>query len=138
MEVNTPTIAIMPTQTVIAPEAIPAPRFSDERQIEFSIHNHPILETIAKKYNTAIDTPEVPEIKPTSRFYALLNTSERIEIDYGNDFQIKVQPDMRYVTQYLMFTTTSHEYPELDVKGYPYVSLPSLVAYNLAVFIGHF
>lgn len=44
---------------------------------------------------------------------------------------------MRFVTQYLMFTT-SHEYPELEIRGYPYVSLPSLVAFKLTIFIGHF
>lgn len=124
-------------QKVIAPETIPTPRFTDERQIEYNVSNHPILETISKKNNTAVELPETPEVKPTSKFYALLNTSERIEIDYGSDFQIEVQPDMRYVAQYLMFTT-SHEYAELEIKGYPYVSLPSLVAYKLTIFIGHF
>lgn len=53
------------------------------------------------------------------------------------DFQIEVQPDMRFVTQYLLFTTL-HEYPDLEIKGYPYVYLPALVAYKLTIFSGHF
>lgn len=114
MESNAPTTATMPSEKVIAPETIPTPRFIDEKQIEHNVNNHPILETISKKYNTAVEIPDTPEVKPASKFYALLNSSERIEIDYGSDFKIEVQPDMRFVTQYLMFTT-SYEYPEIEI-----------------------
>lgn len=108
----------MPSETVIAPENIPTPRFTDEKQIEYNVSNHPILETISKKYNTAVEIPNTPEIRPTSKFYSLLNTSERIEIDYGSDFQIEVQPDMRFVTQYLM-STTHMSTPTLKSKDIP-------------------
>lgn len=118
MESNAPTTASMPSETVIAPENVPTPRFTDEKQIEYNVNNHPILETISKKYNTAVEIPDTPEIRPTSKFYSLLKTSERIEVDYGSDFQIEVQPDMRFVTQYLMFTT-SHESPTLKSKDIP-------------------
>lgn len=108
MEANASTTATLPTPKVNAPETIPTPRFNDEKQIEYTINNHPILETTANKFNTTIETPDAPNVRTTSKFYSLLNTRERIEIDYGSDFQIEVQPDMRFVTQYLMFTT-SHE-----------------------------
>lgn len=78
MESNAPTTATMPSEKVIAPETTPTPRFFDEKQIEYNVNNHPILETISKKYNTAVEIPDTPEVKPTSRLYALLNTSERI------------------------------------------------------------
>lgn len=83
MESNAPTTATMPSEKVIAPESIPTPRFIDEKQIEYNVNNHPILETIANKYNTAVEIPDTPKVKPTSKFYSLLNTSERIKVDYG-------------------------------------------------------
>lgn len=33
--------------------------------------------------------------------------------------------------------TTSKEYPDLNIKGFPCTSLPTIVAYKLALFIGH-
>lgn len=33
--------------------------------------------------------------------------------------------------------TTAKEYPDLNIKGFPCTSLPTIVAYKLALFIGH-
>lgn len=54
MEANASTTATLPTPKVNAPEKIPTPRFNDEKQIEYTINNHPILDTVAKKFNTTL------------------------------------------------------------------------------------
>lgn len=43
---------------------------------------------------------------------------------------------MRVMVHYLMFTT-SKEYPDLHIKGFPYTFLPTIVAYKLTLLIGH-
>lgn len=126
----------LPKEVILAPESQPRPRFSRETEVEFEIRNHTVLNTIASKYNTSVDIPDAPTVKSKSSFYQKLDVSQRIEIDHGSPFEIDVQPDMRFATQYLMFTT-SKEYPSLEVKEFPYCSLPSLVAYKLALFVGH-
>jgi hypothetical protein len=83
-------------------------------------------------YCTPIDISNAPGINSIPTFFSALSTSERVEVDYDKDMQIAEQPDMRFATQFLMFITAH------DIKGYSYGSFPSLVAYKLSLFIGHF
>lgn len=126
MDLNSSTIAKVRQSQPIAPEDVPTPRFSSAHSVEHTITNHSVLKIISKKYNTPVEIPDAPTIQTATSYYARLNTAERIEVDYGYDMQIDVQPDMRFAIQYITFTTTL-EYPDLDIKGYSYISLPTLV-----------
>lgn len=53
--------SVQPTDTINAPERHPIPRFSLINEVEYEIKNHPILEEVAKKYNTATENPPVPD-----------------------------------------------------------------------------
>lgn len=96
-----------PKDSVPLVETHSSSRFTKLQEIEFPITNHVILTEISKKY-------------------AL----------HGTEFYVHVQPDMRFMVHYLMFTT-SKEYPDLDIKGFPYTSLPTIVAYKLTHLISH-
>lgn len=110
-----------PTDKINAQEGHPIPRISLINEIEYEIKNHPILEEVAKKYNTATENLPAPDTKETNLFFAKLNIPDRIETDYGSKFFIDIQPDTRYMTHYFMFTTAK-EYPDLNVKGFPFTS----------------
>lgn len=44
--------SVQPADKINAPERQPIPRFSATSEIEYEMKNHPILEELAKKYNT--------------------------------------------------------------------------------------
>lgn len=75
--------SVQPADKINAPERQPIPRFSATSEIEYEIRNHPILEELAKKYNTATENPPVPETKERNLFFPKLNIPDRIETDYG-------------------------------------------------------
>lgn len=124
--------SVQPADRINAPERQPIPRFSSTNEIEYEIKNHPILEELAKKYNTAIENPPVPDTKERNQFFPKLNIPDRIETDYGSELYIDVQHDTRFMTHYFMFTTAK-EYPDLDVKSFPCTSLATIVAYKLTL-----
>lgn len=123
---------VQPTDNIIAPVRQPIPRFSATSEIEYEIKNHPILEELAKIHNTATENPPVTDTKERNLFFPKLNVPERIETDYGTEFTIDVQPDTRFMTHYFMFTAAK-EYPDFNVKGYPFTSLVTIVAYTLTL-----
>lgn len=125
-----------PKDSTPVPETHVPSRFTKLQEIEFSITNHVILTEISKKYALHTEDPAYPQAINCDNFFSKLNISDRIDIDHGIEFYIHVQPDMRYMVQYLMFTTAK-EYPDLDIKGFPYTSLPTIGAYKLILLIGH-
>lgn len=81
-----------PTDKINAQEGHPIPRFSLINEIEYEIKNHPILEEVAKKYNTATENLPAPDTKEKNLLFAKLNIPDRIETDYGSEFFIDVHP----------------------------------------------
>lgn len=144
METKDVTQAVHPKDSVPPLSQHFSTRFLKPQEVEFTIKNHPILENIAKKYELHTDSPQSPGLLGNDTFFTKLDLSSRIELDHGDEFFIHVQPChsrtlftyLRYVTHYFMFTT-SKEYPDLNIKGFPCTSLPTIVAYKLALFIGH-
>lgn len=134
METKDVTQAVHPKDSVPPLSQNFSTRFLKPQEVEFNIKNHPILENISKKYELHTDSLQTPGLLETDTFFTKLDLSSRIELDHGEEFFIHVQPDLRYAVQYFMFTTAK-EYPDLNIKGFP--SLPTIVAYKLALFINH-
>lgn len=85
--------SVQQTDKIIAQERHPIPRFSLVNEIEYEIKNHPILDEVARKYNTATENPPAPDTTERNLFFPKPNIPDRIETDYGLDFSIDVQPD---------------------------------------------
>lgn len=133
-----PADSTIPPQSVSTDREIPKDsRFIPQNDIELEIKAPPILEEIAKKFTTELTIPAAPTPNVEGSFFPKLDIATRIEVDNGNSFEIDVQPDMRYIVHYLMYNT-AQQYPSYDIKEHPFTSLPTLVAYKLALIIGHF
>lgn len=68
-----------------------------------------------------------------SSYIEKLDVKTRLELDRGVQHIVDVQPDLRFPFQYFLYNV-SEQYPELSVKGHPYVSTFTLVAYQQILF----
>lgn len=91
--------------------------------------NIEILYDLAKRYNPP--TPANPTPAPTkkSSYFDKLDVAVRMELDHGKSHIIDVQPDLRFPFQYSIYNTTER-YPDLNVKGHPFTSTFTLIAYD--------
>jgi hypothetical protein len=85
------------------------------------------LAQIAKKFTPVIlqedDTPVPPS---NADYFSRMNLPTNIELDSGNYAVIDVQPDFRFIKNYIEYHIASF-YPEYNVKGHPNVSPLTLI-----------
>lgn len=140
--VPNPTVQTVDTSVATAttqPHTAPAPPGLNQQGNElpstsqaYTNKNLTALNTIEQKLTPDITTPAAPTPKLLGSLLSKLALSKRIEVDRGTKFIIDVQPDSRFFTYYAMFTT-AEMFPDLDVKGFPYVSTFSLIGYRLVM-----
>lgn len=80
-------------------------------------------------------TPHQQKVNPLVHILILINIKRKLETNEGNFFSIDVQPDMRFFTYYVS-TTTTEQYQTMVIENHPYVSLPSIIGYKIALYIG--
>nr|AGQ21570.1 coat protein [Botrytis cinerea partitivirus 1] len=95
------------------------------------------LAALAKKFSPVIlqhdDTPVPPS---NSDYFARMQMPTNIELDSGNYATIHAQFDTRYVHNYILNHITAL-YPDMNIKGHPYVTPASLAGYCLTIFYAH-
>lgn len=102
------------------------------RKIKYTVSN---LNNIGLPNRSSKDfdagpTPKEP--KPIGTYFDSLEIKRKLVTDKGTFFTIDVQPDMRFFTYYAAFTTAqNHE--KIVIDNFPYVSIPSLIGYKLAI-----
>nr|QNJ60192.1 capsid protein [Betapartitivirus sp.] len=62
-------------------------------------------------------------------YFKSLDIHRELETDIARNFTIDVQSDLRFTFSYIM-STTQQEFKNYDPKGYPFISIPSVVAYK--------
>lgn len=104
----------------------------------YSIKNHAALASFAKRFVPAVvQDAEAPVPPSTADFFGIMKMTENIELDDGPDATIDVQPDFRFIFAYICYYVASI-YPELNVKGHPYMSTFSLIGYCMLLVNAHF
>lgn len=102
------------------------------QKIKYTVSN---LNSIAQTARNSKDFnagPTPVESKPIGTYYDSLDIKRKLITDKRTYFTIDVQPDMRFFTYYSAFTTVQ-AHPKLVTDNYPYVSIPSLIGYKLAL-----
>lgn len=90
--------------------------------IQFDISNKTALADLSKRYNPPQPQGESTIPSKKSSYFEKLDVATRLELDHGLSHIIDVQPDLRFPLQYFMYYT-AEEYPELNAKSHPYVSI---------------
>lgn len=102
--------------------------------IKFNISNLHQIATKPPAPSTSMKVNAPSEPKPVGTYFTNLRLKPRLDVDKGSTFTIDVQPDMRFMTYYVSYTTTeAHE--EIVISNNPYCSVPSLIGYKLHQFI---
>lgn len=103
--------------------------------IKYSVSNLNNISEQQRDSRTFSTGPVPPESKPIGTYFDALNVSNKLVVNKGNYFTIDVQPDMRFFSYYVT-TTTTDEHKTMVIDNDPYVSIPSIIGYKLALFIG--
>ncbi|KAF6207350.1 hypothetical protein GE061_018591 [Apolygus lucorum] len=124
------------TQPAVATESRPPSALTkpDEKATANSEISSLIKQLLIQNNPGFQPTEPRPQLK-TSDFFQRLNIQTSVEIDQGIDFTIDVQPDTRFPVAYIMYNITAL-YPDLETKGFPYVSTLSLAGYCLTLLYG--
>jgi len=87
------------------------------------------LAAIAKKFTPVVlqedDTPVPPS---NADYFSRMMLPTNVELDSGNYHTYDIQFDTRYIHNYILYHTTSR-FPEMNIKGHPYVTPLSLAGY---------
>jgi hypothetical protein len=101
------------------------------------IRTPPALAAIAKKFAPVVlqddDTPVPPA---NADYFGRMQLPTNVELDSGNYHTIDVQPDFRFILNYIMYHVTALA-PELNFKGHPYFSPLSYIGYCLQLVYAH-
>jgi hypothetical protein len=101
------------------------------------IRTPPALAAIAKKFAPVVlQDNDVPVPPANSDYFGRMNLPTNIELDSGNYSTIDVQPDFRFILNYIMYHVTNLA-PELNFKGHPYFSPLSYIGYCLQMVFWH-
>lgn len=95
------------------------------------------LAAIAKKFSPVVlqqdDTPVPPA---NANYFSRMMLPTNVELDSGNYATIDVQFDTRFILNYILYHVTLL-FPEMNVKGHPYVTPLSIAGYCLTLFFTH-
>lgn len=123
-----------PTSAKAPPkEKKPAFKGKEKPSIKYTIDNLSSLSTGPKGLTDSAIAPRPQEPKPVGTYFNSLNIKGKLTTDKGTYFTIDVQPDMRFITFYTIYTTCE-DYAGLVVDNNPFVSIPSLIGYKLILF----
>nr|QLC36782.1 capsid protein [Sarcosphaera coronaria partitivirus] len=103
----------------------------------FEIRTPPALAALAKKFApVVIQTDDTPVPPSNADYFSRMMLPTNIELDSGNYANIDVQFDFRYINNYILYHITAL-YPEMNIKGHPYVTPLSLAGYCLTIVYAH-
>lgn len=77
--------------------------------------------------------PSSNELVPIDEFFNKMRIHDRISLDTGSKFTIDAIPDARFMTAYFLSTTT-FQFPDLDIKCKPFITPVSLTGYKMLTF----
>lgn len=110
---------------------------SSSRVPAVEIRTPPALAAIANKFAPVIlqenDTPVPPA---NSDYFGRMMLPTNIELDSGNYHVYDVQSDTRFVKNYIEYHIATL-FPEMNIKGHPYVTPLSLAGYCFHLFYAH-
>lgn len=104
-------------------------------KVKFTVNNLNNISESNRDSRTFSAGPTPSESKPIGTYFDSLNVKCKLTTNKGNFFSIDVQPDMRFFSYYVS-TTTKEQYKTMVVENQPYVSLPSIIGYKIALYIG--
>lgn len=110
---------------------------SSSRVSALEIRTPAALAALARKFAPVVlqhdDTPVPPS---NADYFSRLMLPTNVNLDSGNYATIDTQFDMRYINNYILYHITAL-YPEMNVKGHPYVTPLSLAGYCLTLVYAH-
>jgi hypothetical protein len=92
---------------------------------------------LSKRFAPVVAQPDESDA-PSTKFdyFAKMNIERNIELDSGSKLIIDTQSDTRFIKNYIEQNLAAI-FPDLNAKGHPLVSLPSLAGYCLSLFYAH-
>jgi hypothetical protein len=110
---------------------------STARSTNYNLKAPQALAALTKNFSPVIAQPDgTPVPPPSNDYFERMNINNNIELDSGSKALYDVQPDNRFLVQYIMYNI-AQSYPDLNVKGHPMVSPLSLAAYCLIIVNAH-
>ncbi|BCL64203.1 capsid protein [Neurospora discreta partitivirus 4] len=110
---------------------------SASRVSALEIRTPAALAAIARKFTPVVlqqdDTPVPPS---NADYFSRMMLPTNVELDSGNYATIDVQFDTRYIHNYILYHTTA-AFPEMNIKGHPYVTPLSYAAYCFTLLYAH-
>lgn len=95
------------------------------------------LAAIAKKFQPVVlQTDDTPVAPSNADYFSRMMLPTNIELDSGNYATIDVQFDTRFIHNYILYHITA-AFPEMNIKGHPYVTPLSLAGYCLTILYAH-
>lgn len=150
-------IVTLPPESIPVPEKptkVPSPTPTEDKSTKPKIDSKPkplptkkpsikctitnLLQTNSPSTDAKIPqaAPPPPEPKPVGIYFKNIKLKSKLETNKGSFHTIDVQSDMRYMTYYLHYSSIK-AFPELVIDNNPYISLASLIGYNLILFNAH-
>jgi hypothetical protein len=92
------------------------------------------VQTLASRFTPVVaQAPDTDTSIVKFDYISKMNIERNVELDSGSDARYDVQSDTRFLKNYVE-QHISASYPELNVKGHPMVSPPSLAGYDLVLY----
>lgn len=92
------------------------------------------VQALSKRFDPVIiQAPETDTSISNFDYVSKMNIERNVDLDSGSTVRYDVQPDTRFLKNYIE-QNISAMYPELNIKGHPLVSLPSLAGYDFTLF----
>jgi hypothetical protein len=102
-------------------------------QVHFEIKNSAALQALNKKFAVATLNDKPQKLAKQNEWFSDMRLSRNIDQADGEDFIIDVQPDYRFPFSFIVNSCVGN-FPRLDIKSHPNVSLYTQIFYELVLF----
>lgn len=127
-------------QAAITAAKGPAPTLQEEiklnprlTSVHYEIKNSAALQGLNKKFSIQLLNDKPTKLAKQNEWFSDMRLSRNMETADGEDFTIDVQPDYRFPFAYITNSCVTN-YPRLDLKSHPSVSLYTQIFYEMVLF----
>jgi len=106
---------------------------SESKTVNVQVQNDKVIEKLAHNFDPIItETDPLSVTSSVTDYFSRIQITENITTNRGPYAVIDVQPDFRYIYNYIQYNV-SRIYPSLDTKAYSYVTPMTIIGYSMSL-----